>query len=310
MVAKLNRAFTLIELLVVIAIIAILAAILFPVFAQAKASAKATAALSNCKQLGLAQIMYSTDNDDLFPPAYDDEQYMFWQQLSLPYYKSVGIVMDPMSTARTTDYIWKILGQWGMPPRGEAITNYVAPSGSNPGNWLFGNSARSAQTTGGKVLAYNGIAGYSGTDGPSWHYYGVRKVASSLSQTSISNTASQVMISTAGAPDYSWGFIGAKMINFVLTGCIWGDSSWDLAAPNTCYQGPHARVRPTAYGSGIFAGGLPAATASDNGIPNGLTIYVAADGHAKTEQWRKVFTASTLNSAGYYTMNALWPAGN
>ena len=45
-----NRAFTLIELLVVIAIIAILAAILFPVFAQAKLSAKKAVEISNVKQ--------------------------------------------------------------------------------------------------------------------------------------------------------------------------------------------------------------------------------------------------------------------
>lgn len=63
----LKRAFTLIELLVVIAIIAILAAILFPVFAQAKAAAKKTSALSNQKQLGLAVIMYQGDYDDVYP---------------------------------------------------------------------------------------------------------------------------------------------------------------------------------------------------------------------------------------------------
>jgi prepilin-type N-terminal cleavage/methylation domain-containing protein len=64
-----RSAFTLIELLVVIAIIAILAAILFPVFAQAKAAAKATANLSNTKQLGVSFNLYLSDNDDTFPLA-------------------------------------------------------------------------------------------------------------------------------------------------------------------------------------------------------------------------------------------------
>jgi prepilin-type N-terminal cleavage/methylation domain-containing protein len=65
-----KKAFTLIELLVVIAIIAILAAILFPVFAQAKEAAKKTSALSNIKQSASGVILYSSDNDDLFPSAY------------------------------------------------------------------------------------------------------------------------------------------------------------------------------------------------------------------------------------------------
>src|SRR5579872_5664941 len=60
-----TTAFTLIELLVVIAIIAILAAILFPVFAQAKAAAKATVCLSNMKQMGLALQLYTNDYDDM-----------------------------------------------------------------------------------------------------------------------------------------------------------------------------------------------------------------------------------------------------
>jgi len=62
-----RNGFTLIELLVVIAIIAILAAILFPVFAQAKQSAKKAADLSNQKQVTLSLIMYQTDVDDSLP---------------------------------------------------------------------------------------------------------------------------------------------------------------------------------------------------------------------------------------------------
>ncbi len=67
-----RKAFTLIELLVVIAIIAILAAILFPVFAQARESARQTVCLSNCKQFALAILMYAQDYDEAMPIAYED----------------------------------------------------------------------------------------------------------------------------------------------------------------------------------------------------------------------------------------------
>jgi prepilin-type N-terminal cleavage/methylation domain-containing protein len=66
-----RRAFTLIELLVVIAIIAILAAILFPVFGQAKESAKRTTCLSNMRQLGVGLMLYNGDHDDLMPDRRD-----------------------------------------------------------------------------------------------------------------------------------------------------------------------------------------------------------------------------------------------
>lgn len=66
-----RKGFTLIELLVVIAIIAILAAILFPVFAQAREKARATACVSNMKQIGLGLYMYNQDYDETMPMAQD-----------------------------------------------------------------------------------------------------------------------------------------------------------------------------------------------------------------------------------------------
>ena len=134
-------AFTLIELLVVIAIIAILAAILFPVFAQAKLSAKKIAALSNVKQLGTSNLMYASDNDDMFAPGFklDDPTGWagdaLWVQVVLPYVKEVGIFTSA-SDARTGPIsgtnAW--MG-WGISfaVNGTYSTNWCCAP-----NWTFG----------------------------------------------------------------------------------------------------------------------------------------------------------------------------
>jgi prepilin-type N-terminal cleavage/methylation domain-containing protein len=108
-----RKAFTLIELLVVIAIIAILAAILFPVFAQAKASAKKIAGVSNSKQLSLGVLMYENDVDDMVPPdtAWGTPAsglplcfsatgcFGTWNYLCVPYVKNAPINYDPQVAA-------------------------------------------------------------------------------------------------------------------------------------------------------------------------------------------------------------------
>lgn len=62
-----KRAFTLIELLVVIAIIALLLAILMPSLRRARDQAKGVTCRNNLKQIGLAFILYTEDNEGKFP---------------------------------------------------------------------------------------------------------------------------------------------------------------------------------------------------------------------------------------------------
>jgi prepilin-type N-terminal cleavage/methylation domain-containing protein/prepilin-type processing-associated H-X9-DG protein len=81
----LRRGFTLIELLVVIAIIAILAAILFPVFAAAREKARQITCASNEKQMILASLQYSLDNDGVIVTATSASGGQGWDDLLYPY---------------------------------------------------------------------------------------------------------------------------------------------------------------------------------------------------------------------------------
>lgn len=151
-----NRAFTLIELLVVIAIIAILAAILFPVFAQARESARATGCLSNVKQHATAWLMYAQDYDEVFPlsrsvaagaPGWESAQgcdcdancqlNITWMSETMPYVKNYDMFRCPsnQANANTTEDRDKRIRQsygsngvvmWGWAPLRQASVNRPA----------------------------------------------------------------------------------------------------------------------------------------------------------------------------------------
>lgn len=187
-----KRAFTLIELLVVIAIIAILAAILFPVFAQAKESAKRTACLSNTKQIATSFVMYETDSDDYTPTVveyfnYDNPSgtsvHDYWQDL-YPYTKNYGLFKCPDDTTTGCD------AESNLPP------TFPIPAGSPTGgcasygsNWGPMQSFSSGTTNGGLYgqALNNSNWMYFPSGGPNGYYFAF--VVPGISSTQITTPA-------------------------------------------------------------------------------------------------------------------------
>jgi prepilin-type N-terminal cleavage/methylation domain-containing protein len=254
-----RKAFTLIELLVVIAIIAILAAILFPVFAQAKAAAKKTAAISNAKQLELACIMYEGDSDDYVPPA------TAWNQQAYPN----GFPL-------TFGSGWFADWSWLVAPYVKSANLYFDPQVAVTPTFVFGTSQDAVITaTCWPDFGYNYVymSPWNGT------------AQTPISSTSPDSPAQTVMLAAKGAalageekyqPPTVWGFSFSSTADGPLL-------SGTVEVPNC---GPIPQVCAGNWGVGGFSdGGLTAAGGDVTGgvsvRAGGQSILTFMDGHTK-----------------------------
>jgi len=130
-----HKAFTLIELLVVIAIISIIAAILFPAFSQVREKARATACLNNARQISMADLQYTQDNDETLWNNSQGTPTQFYSLLLMPYIRSEAVFKCPDQPVNTTDFgiyteIPKYTISYGMADPGPHATEpwYTSPN--------------------------------------------------------------------------------------------------------------------------------------------------------------------------------------
>jgi len=227
----LRRAFTLIELLVVIAIIAILAAILFPVFAQAKAAAKASADLSNIKQINLGIIQYLADNEDTYARNWNNDVFRtyavgvgsdryHWMDSVYPYIKSAEIFRGPTNAivGKHAQYLTRDK----IPQSGDDASNGQGNNGTG-GTFttLFGSYGINAAYWGSGVAGEPLGSATFGSDG-----------GTPRNATSIDDPAgTALLVNGNGSFQFDWPNIDQQPKKVVGTGnsqsLSWGDNSYD-----------------------------------------------------------------------------------
>ena len=132
-----RKSFTLIELLVVIAIIAILASMLMPALGKARERGRSAACQSKLKNLGLANGMYTGDNNDWIVPgmierpssADVDYYHQYWMSRLAAFdgRAGYGVKWDPRGPRSSNDFECPSLGTVNFHGTNTfRVTTYVA----------------------------------------------------------------------------------------------------------------------------------------------------------------------------------------